>query len=202
MNLQRNIVKLFLVCAFLVMNSYCAIGQDSLTESVYAHRGLKTGLSLGATNPTSQKELDGGGGGMISLGYGFTEDISVWAAVSWADLSDDGIIDTEPVLAGLELFFKYSFLPSSRIQPFGRIGIGGYELEEDKTDNALSGYGFNLTVGADYFFSRHFGFGVEMHYKNITYVEERIGKNGNFNDLQNHIDGNVVGGVATFVMQL
>lgn len=62
-------------------------------------------------------------------------------------------------------------MPQSRLQPYGKIGIGAYELDATKINVARRGGGINVALGADFFLSRHFGFGVEAFFKDIEYTK-------------------------------
>ena len=69
-------------------------------------------------------------------------------------------------------WLQYKFRPASKLQPYEKIGIGAYALQEKGTDPTFLGGGFNFAVGAYYFFSRHFGIGAEFIFKDIEYSKQ------------------------------
>ncbi|MCG8603840.1 hypothetical protein MJD09_02435, partial [bacterium] len=77
-------------------------------------------------------------------------------------------------------------------------GIG-----EQGSNTTFLGGGFALGVGADWFFSRHFGIGAELQYKNVDYSKERVKVGGQTleRDLNPRLDGRSVGLMFTLTVQ-
>jgi outer membrane protein W len=99
---------------------------------------------------------------------------------------------------------QYKFITDSRLQPYGKVGWGVYGLREKDVDVTKIGTGFAFAVGADYFFSRNFGFGVEVNYKFLNYTEEsrKVGDDDwQTFDLDPALNGNSLSVVLTFTIQ-
>ena len=98
---------------------------------------------------------------------------------------------------------QYKIQSQTRFQPDGKVGVGVYGIGEKDSNVIFWVSGFALTVGADYFFSRHFGVGVEMLYKNVDYSKETRKINGNdiVSDLNPKLDGESVGFMFTLTVQ-
>jgi len=195
----RQIITIKGILLVLVILTTTGAGQE--TQIPYtSKRGFKAALSLGGANPTGQGGLNAGGGGMLSVGYGFNESFSAWFTGMFAGLSADEN-DLTQAFVGLELSLKYSPWTYYRLQPYGRVGVGGYAIGEEDTDNAIAGTGFFLGIGSDYSINRHFGIGFEVQFKNITYREQRFGGDGDFVDLDKNIDGDMLAYMLTFTIQ-
>ena len=76
------------------------------------------------------------------------------------------------VFGGAEINLQHKFETRSRLQPYGKVGLGVYGLGEDGSDVNLIGAGINLALGVDFFFARHFGIGAEVMYKKLDYFQQ------------------------------
>jgi opacity protein-like surface antigen len=112
-----------------------------------------------------------------------------------------GLMSVLATIPGLELSMQYKLRPNSRLQPYGKIGVGVYGLEDLNTKVEKIGGGYNFALGVDYFFSRHFGLGAELMFKSLNYTRERVGHKNEFKDLPNSIDGDAVGYMVTLTVQ-
>ncbi len=148
--------------------------QEEGKPTRFSHTGLKAAISTVSTEMISERNLNEGEGGALSLGYGFSQRFTLWATVLGSEhrstIGDNEIMN----FGGAELSLQHKFEIKSRFQPFGKVGVGVYVLEEDQTEESLIGTGITLSLGADYFFSRHFGIGAEFAWKKLDFFKRSI----------------------------
>lgn len=167
-------------------------GQSLSAQSKprFSHKGIKAALGFGNIDMPSSTNSGDGGAGMLSLGYGFSDRSTLWLSLIGTDNDSRSATRIVTEFGGVELAYQYKFRPESKLQPYGKIGIGGYALQENGMDPTFLGGGFNFAIGADYFFSRHFGIGAELNFKDIEYFSESRTVNGNeiVSDLRPHLN--------------
>ncbi|MFQ5865020.1 MAG: outer membrane beta-barrel protein [bacterium] len=192
---------------FLIINMVLLFGVRSLIsqeegpKSRFSHRGLKAAIGLGSFEATSDRGLSEGDGGFLSLGYGITDRFSLWLTALGAEhpreTSNSMLVD----FGGLELNLQHKFAAQSRLQPYGKIGVGVYGLQAQGSDTVLVGVGFNIGIGTDFFFCRHFGIGAELMFKSLDYSQRSVDDGETFSDLRPQTDGDSVGFMITFTIQ-
>ncbi|RMD85554.1 MAG: hypothetical protein D6813_16110 [Calditrichaeota bacterium] len=184
---------------FTVCIAFTALGQEK-PQSRFSHRGLKLVLGAGSFEAAPDQNLNEGEGGMLGLGWGFTDHFSLWINVLGAEHTRK----TSEILtdfAGLELNLQHKFITESRLQPYGKVGIGGYSLQAQNSDTAFTGIGVNLALGMDLFFSRHFGVGAELMIKSLDYSYKSFNDGKITEKLSPETDGDTVGFMVTFTIQ-
>ncbi len=192
----------------VVVNVVFIIGFSSLfahqgkPDSPFSHKGIKAALALGAFDNSASK-LSEGQALSLNLGYGFSDKTTLWLTVAGAEHPTRGSNEFKTEFDALELNFQYKFRPLSRLQPYGKVGIGGYQLKERGTDVKIIGGGMAFALGADFLFSEHFGFGLELAFKNIEYFrrEEKVNGGKLVSDLNPRIERESLGFLVTFTIQ-
>lgn len=196
--------KLFTSLAVFVI-LVAAVGATAQTEKAqrFSPKGLKASLSSGSFNTISERQLNEGEGGMVSLGYGFTNRFSLWLSLLGSDFQTTDARAVDIQFAGLELNLQHKFTWDKRLQPYGKVGFGVYSLEEKNSTESLIGTGINVALGVDYFFSKHFGVGAEFMVKKLDYSKrERKTADGDLvNDLNPNLNGDTSALMLTFTIQ-
>ena len=161
---------------------------------------MKAIVGLGAFE-NSQSILEDGQAVSLGLGYGINQKFTIWFALTGAEHPGANNVITE--FDGGEISLQYKFMPESRLQPYGKIGIGGYQLKDRGSDEKTRGGGFNFAVGSDYFLSKHFGLGAELIFKNIEYSSRsrQVAEGELITDIDPSIDGQSFGFLITFTIQ-
>lgn len=176
--------------------------QKEEAGSNFSHIGIKAAFALGAFDNSASK-LSDGQALSLNLGYGFSDKTTLWLTLAGAEHPTKGSNGIKTEFDAIELNFQYKFKPLSRLQPYGKIGISGYQLKERGTDVKIIGGGMAFALGADFFFSKHFGFGLELTFKNIEYFrrEEKVNNGELVSDLNPRIEGESLGFLVTFTIQ-
>jgi outer membrane protein W len=208
----RTVCRLTLILiALLVMYTGNLDAQEGKTDSSrFSHTGLKASIAFGIASASSDLNLKTGNVLSFSLGYGFSNNLTFWLSYGRAkhqnkQTTDSDAVFNNPVRGNqYKADLQYKFRSQSRLQPYGKVGWGVYSMSEENVDVTKIGTGFAFAVGADYFFSRHFGFGVEVNYKILNYTEEsrKVGDDEwkDF-DLDPILNGNSLSIVITFTIQ-
>ena len=185
-------MKRQLLQGIILISALMLYGQSLSAKSKprFSHKGIKAALGFGNVDMPSSTTSGDGGAGMLSLGYGFSERSTLWLSLIGTDTDSRSATRIVTEFGGIELAYQYKFRPESKLQPYGKIGIGGYALQENGMDPTFWGGGFNFAIGADYFFSRHFGIGAELNFKDIEYFSQSRTVNGNeiVSDLRPHLN--------------
>ncbi|MCZ6820542.1 MAG: outer membrane beta-barrel protein [Calditrichaeota bacterium] len=175
---MNKIGRITLAGVLLVMFSLEVNAQEERKQPRFSHKGFKFLAGLGALELPSGDEFDEGQAAQLSLGYGFSNHSTLWLTLKGAELPSKTNSQFDTNFNAVELSYQYKFMPQSRLQPYGKIGIGAYELDATKIDVARRGGGINVALGADFFLSRHFGIGVEAFFKDIEYTRLVQGRAG------------------------
>lgn len=197
MKMIHKILAQTLLLMFVFTNVTQA--QEEKVSPRFSNKGLK--FSIGSTNQEmiSERHLDKGEGGSISLGYGFSDNFSMWlSAIGSEHLIEDSEVITE--FGGLELNLQHKFNPDEAWQPYTKLGVGVYELHEKGSDVSLIGAGIAVGLGFDYFFSRHFGIGAEISLKKLDYISRKVETvdGEHITDIRPHLNGDT----STFMIHL
>jgi len=166
--------RVTLVMVLLAMlTSFPVIAQEKKPETRFSHKGLKGAVALGSFDVTSDNQFDAGQAVGLSLGYGFNDRMTLWLGLEGAEYPASNNNKAITEFDALELNFQYKFRADSRLQPYGKMGAGLYQLKDRVSKAEITGGGFALALGTDYFVSPHFGFGFELHFKDIRYNKLR-----------------------------
>ncbi len=185
--MKRQLLSKIILISALMLYSHSLFAQP---KHRFSHTGVKAALGFGNIDMPSSANSGDDGAGMLSLGYGFSDRSTLWLSLIGTDNESRSATQMMTEFGGVELAYQYKFRPESKLQPYGKIGIGGYALQENGMDPTFLGGGFNFAIGADYFFSRHFGIGAELNFKDIEYFSESRTVNGNeiVSDLRPHLN--------------
>ncbi len=185
-------MKRQLLQGIVLISALMLYGQSLSAQSKprFSHKGIKAALGFGNIDMPSSTTSGDGGAGMLSLGYGFSDRSTLWLSLIGTDNDSRSATRIVTEFGGIELAFQYKFRPESSFQPYGKVGVGAYALQENGTDPTFFGGGFNFAIGADYFFSRHFGIGAEFNFKDIEYSKQSRTVNGDeiVSDLRPHLN--------------
>ena len=185
-------MKRQLLQGIVLISALMLYGQSLSAQSKprFSHKGIKAALGFGNIDMPSSTTSGDGGAGMLSLGYGFSERSTLWLSLIGTDNDSRSATRIVTEFGGIELAFQYKFRPESSFQPYGKVDVGAYALQENGTDPTFFGGGFNFAIGADYFFSRHFGIGAELNFKDIEYSKQSRTVNGDeiVSDLRPHLN--------------
>ncbi len=183
--------------------AFRVVAQEKAPGSRFSHKGIKAALGFGSFDMSKDVKLKDGEAVGVSLGYGFSDRVSLWLSLFGAEHPQIPGQQSLTDFGGLELNLQYKFATRSRFQPYGKVGVGGYALQVKDSDVTTTGSGFNLALGADFFFSRHFGIGAEVMFKGIDYNKETRKVNGSevVSDLPQKLDGDSVGFMVTLTIQ-
>ena len=198
---HKTLAILVLAKLVLAIGAFSVFAQDDKPSSRFSHKGLKAAIGVGSFEATSDRGLNEGGGGSLSLGYGFTDRFSLWITVLGVEHPRKTSNTLLTDFAGLELNLQHKFATQSRLQPYGKVGVGLYGLQDQGSDTVLAGTSFTLAVGADFFFLRHFGIGAELIFKSLDYSFRSVDDGENFSEIQPQLDGDTVGFMFTFTIQ-
>lgn len=184
--MKRQLLKGIILISFIMLYGHSLHAQ---TKPQFSHKGVKAALGFGNFDTPSGRSGEDGAG-MLSLGYGFSDRSTLWLTLTGTDNEANSATRIMTEFGGIELVYQYKFMPESKFQPYGKIGLGGYALQENGVDPTFLGGGFNFAIGADYFFSRHFGIGAELNFKDIEYVSQSRTVNGEeiVSDLRPHLN--------------
>ena len=177
--------------------------ENPKPASRYSHTGLKAAVAFGGFQNDFSRELTDGEAGALSLGYGFSDKVSLWLTALGVEHPENAVNRSVTDFGGLELNFQYKFLPNSPLQPYGKLGAGLYATGEKGSNRVLQGGGLALALGIDWFFSRHVGVGLEAQFKSIQFNKERVTQNGQdvISDLNPKVDGESAGLMLTLTIQ-
>lgn len=192
---------LALVNMILVLGVISLFSQEEKPESRFSHKGLKAALGLGTFEATSDRGLSEGDGGFISLGYDITNRFSLWLTALGAEHPRKTSNTILVEFGGLELNLQHKFATKSRLQPYGKVGVGVYGLQNQGSDTVIVGAGVNLGIGTDLFFCKHFGIGAELMFKSLDYSLQYVEDEDNFSEIKPQLDGDTVGFMITFTVQ-
>lgn len=203
MRKQTEIIAILFV-VLLFTNPLTA--QDKQPGSRFSHKGLKLAIGGGGNFENEFNRFGGtlkeGSGGFLSLGYGFDNHFSLWLTALGMEhprLPNGAVTN----FLGGEINLQYKPLTETRLQPYGKVGIGIYAMAEQDADTAFVASGFAASLGLDFFFSRHFGLGVEFQFKELDYFTRLDDLEGDTTDtvLNPQLDGKSRGIVLTLTIQ-
>ncbi len=188
--MKRNLMKCSVILSLVLLANSSLFAQLENRQSRFSHKGIKAALGFGNFDTPSSANSGDDGAGMLSLGYGFSDRSTLWLTLIGTDNEAKSATRIVTEFGGIELAYQYKFMPESSFQPYGKIGLGAYALQENGTDPTFFGVGFNFAFGADYFFSRHFGIGAEFNFKDIEYSKQSRTVNGDeiVSDLRPHLN--------------
>jgi len=192
----------FILSAVFIIGVFSLSAQEKKSGSTFSHKGLKVALGLGAFD-NSASNLSDGQAVFLNLGYGFTDKSTLWLSFVGSEHPKKSGNNIKTEFDGFEINYQHKLRSESRLQPYGKIGLGAYQLKDRSSDGKVLGGGIALAVGADYFLSRHFGLGLELSYKGIEYSRrsEKVAGGDLLSDLNPSIEGESFGLMVTFTIQ-
>ncbi len=178
--------------------------QDKKAVPEFSARGLKVSIATAAFDMISERDLEEGEGGLVSLGYGMSDKSSIWLAIGGTEhRSGNEDAGTATQFGLVELQLEHKFSAAERFQPYGKVGLGVYSLEPGDSRDGLLGLGMSIGVGVDYFWSKHFGIGAEVTVKKLDYIKRSQDVQGGelVTDLQPNLNGDTAGFLLRLVIQ-
>lgn len=194
------------VCVALAMGMVSLGMSESLSaqdrsEKKISNVGLKLNLGLGSQDFAASQDLEQGGAASLSLGYGVSQRVALWLGVSGSSHAHETNKALESGLASLELSVQYKLRPGKKLQPYGKVGLGGFILHTEQTQVTLSGGGVTWGVGAEYRLVRFLSVGAEFFWKDFDYTRQRLGEDSDFEELPHPLQGNSRGFMLNFTLQ-
>lgn len=195
--MNRKLIILFLLLSTAVF------AQQEKQKPRFSHRGLKAALAVGGFENEFGQTFEDGEGGSLSLGYGIDDHFSLWLGVVAAEHPAQQNRSNVTHFAGGEVDLQYKFITDSRWQPYGKVGVGIYGIAEENSNLTFVGTGFAAALGLDYFFSRHFGIGAELQFKELDYSRriENTPEGELDTELRPQLDGQTTGFLITLTIQ-
>ncbi len=195
--------RLMSLVLVLLANIAIVYSQEAAPSARFSHRGIKFSLASGNFEMTSERQLNEGEGGMLSLGYGFTDRFTLWGTLVGSEHESNSLNSVVTNFGGVEINLQHKFNPNSRWQPYGKVGAGLYGLEEDNSNITLIGGGINLAIGLDFFFAKHFGVGAELMVKKLDYFSEHVETETGevITEIYPDLNGDTAGFMLTFTIQ-
>lgn len=185
-------MKTFTILSLLVLFYSTSLLAQEQKEPPFSHKGFKVALGLvGFDNEfdTFGGKMEEGGGGYVSLGWGFSDNVSLWIAGFGVEYPKSPARINGAGFGGIEIDLQYKFVTRSPFQPYGKIGVGGYGIGQSGV--VYTGGGVAGALGADYFFSPNVGIGIELQFKGIEYSHRTVEINGD--DVTTEIDPTLEG---------
>ncbi len=199
--MKAKILFAVLVSGMVCLNANAKLFAQDTTEKKISNVGLKLNLGLGSQDFTASQDLEQGGAASLSLGYGVSQRVSLWLGISGSTHDRETDQELESSLASLELGVQYKLRPGKQFQPYGKLGLGGFFLNTEKTQTTLSGGGVTWGVGAEYRLVRFLSVGAEFFWKDFDYSRQRVGENSEFYELAQPVQGNSRGFMLNFTLQ-
>ncbi len=200
---KKLIVGFVLFNLAMVINFASLFAHEKKPASRFSHKGLKGAISFGSFENEFGAKYKDGEAGALSLGYGFDDNFTLWLSGFGVEHPQNTVNLSKTEFAGLEVNLQYKFISQSRLQPYGKIGVGYYGIGVHGTNVVYMGTGFALAGGADFFLTKHFGVGIELLFKNIDYSKESRKINGKdvVSDINPKLDGKSAGLMLTITLQ-
>lgn len=191
------------VLVFLTFTSAQAWAQQSEKAARFSNTGIKASIGTATFDMLDERGLQEGEGGALRLGYGFTSRFSLWLTLLGSKHARVNSDVKNVEFSGLELNIEHKFQNDSRLQPYGRVGVGVYGLREENAASTLTGAGLSIGLGADYFLSRHFGIGAELTYKKLDYLQQTQEQGGGefVSDISPNLNGDTVGFLLSLTIE-
>ncbi|MFQ5637167.1 MAG: outer membrane beta-barrel protein [bacterium] len=187
---------------------FCALlanvnAQEQKQKSRFSHQGIKASIGSASFDMISERGLAEGEGGMLSLGYGFSDRFSLWLTLLGSEHPEENVDSSITDFSGIELNGQHRFETRSRWQPYAKVGVGLYGLESRGSNETLIGAGLNMGLGLDFFFGKHFGVGAEASYKKIDYFSKSVQTESGelIQELHPNLNGDTVGFMLTLTIQ-
>lgn len=164
----------------------CALSTPAAAQMEEPIARSKTaGVSLGvfangsAATLEGSDEVDSGGGVTLSLGYGFTDNVSVFASVTGASVQPESPDDaSDYALAHADLGLRFAFASTrSALRPFVQAAVNGraasFDFGNEGTVDAR-GSGFTGGVGLSWFASPALALEAGLSYTIGKFDEGRV----------------------------
>lgn len=194
---------LFFSLILICMTTF-VYGQEEKPESRFSHKGIKIAFGGGGYENNFDEfggKIEEGGAGSFALGWGIDDHFTLWLAGYGGEYPGAPVNNRNGGFGGGEINLQYKFLTDSRIQPYGKVGIGIHAIGQ--TGVTFVGTGFSAALGADYFFSRHVGVGVELQFKELDYGTriDDVGGKDIETKLNPKLDGKTSGIMFSLIIQ-
>lgn len=189
--------KLILMIATLA--TMClSIASPAAADGKNSNIGLKLNLGLGSQDVPQSQNLEKGDLASLSLGYGVSQRVTIWMGAEVSKHTHELDSKLESDLVGIELGVQYKLRPNQKFRPYGKFGLGMFFLGSEGT--VLNGGGVTWGLGAECRLARLISVGAEFFWKDFDYTKLQIGKDNDFEKLENPILGNTKGFILNFTI--
>lgn len=195
--------RVLIVLAIAIVSTNLAAGEETDKGEALSHKGFKVMLGSGSVDMIAERRLQEGDGGMLGVGYGVTDRSSIWLHLFGSEHVSEDQPGLEVEFGGIEASLQHRFDNDGKFLPYGRVGFGLYALQNKGSDAGLIGAGVLVGIGADYFFTKHFGVGAELIYRKLDYFREVVETPAGdlINDISPNLNGDAVGVMVSIMLQ-
>jgi opacity protein-like surface antigen len=179
---MKNIVRTFVLAAALAgtVSTTAAAQLDAPAPPRSKTAGFNLGVFLNgsAVRVDDSDVIESGAGGSVHLGYGFTENVSVFLRVNGAAIESDDVPSGSYTMAHADIGVRYSFLGSSTAwRPFVQGAFSGRAVSIDEGNAGTldaRGPGFTAGAGLEYFVTPRVAVEAGLSYSFGEFNEGRL----------------------------
>ena len=146
------------------------VAAQSVATPLSSHKGFFLGAHLNSSSVSSDdlfEDSENGGGAGIPLGWGFTPRLSIFGEATVAKLSDD---EGDAGFSHVDIGVRYAWTGARKWVPMVEAALTGRAIGSDDVevspgvtgDLMISGAGFTLGGGVQYFVSPKFALGAQL----------------------------------------
>lgn len=179
---MNNIVRTFALAATLAgtVSTTAAAQMDAPAPLRSKTAGFNVGVYLNgsAVKVEDSDVVESGAGGTVHLGYGFTENVSLFLRVNAAAIESDDVPSGSYAMAHVDMGARYSFLGSSTAwRPFVQAAFNGRAVSIDEEEAGTldaRGPGFSAGAGLEYFVTPRVAVEAGLSYSFGEFNEGRV----------------------------
>lgn len=179
---MKNTVRVLTLAASLAgtFNTAAAAQIDAPGAARSNTAGFHAGLFLNGSSVKLEDSdaVESGGGGSLHLGYGITQNVSVFVRGNAAQIQSDAGDDSY-TMAHFDIGARYSFASAaSALRPFVQGAVSGRAFSADLAGQGTleaRGPGFTAAAGLEYFFTPAIAMEAGLSYSLGKFNEGRLG---------------------------
>ncbi|MCK6562213.1 outer membrane beta-barrel protein [candidate division KSB1 bacterium] len=179
-----------LCAAFAAAMLLTQAAAHSQPAPALSNLGLQVDIGAGSERLASAQNLEPAGALALHLGYGVSQQVTLWLGLQVSNHEHEELPELESSVAGAELNLQYKLRPYQRFRPYGKVGFGGFVQEIAATQTMLSGGGVVWALGAEYHLVKFLAVSGEFYWKDFDFERRRLGREGDFEELEDPIPGN------------
>lgn len=188
---MKNIVRTFALAAALAstLSTTAAAQLDAPAPLRSRTAGFNLGVYLNgsAVRVEDSDVIESGAGGTVHLGYGITENVSLFFRVNGAAIESDDLPSGSYAMAHADIGARYSFLASSSAwRPFIQGAFSGRAVSIDEGSAGTleaRGPGFTAGAGLEYFVTPRVALEAGLSYSFGKFNEGRL-NGGDWTDFE------------------